>query len=98
MAPSGDEVHLHWSEWLFRRLREAGVDDPAVDMWAAIYDHDTDALERAMQQGADPNETDASVIGRHSQLLRERFPYELAQFERAGIATPPLLVAAMNLP
>lgn len=70
------------TQLLIRRLAELEVDDPAVTMWIGIYDGDADRVRIALEQGADPNERNSQVILRHASILRQRFPLEMAGWER----------------
>jgi hypothetical protein len=56
----------------FRAIRDAGVDDPEVDMFIAVLSPGdaADALNDALHRGADLGATDLRVLTRHAETTR----------------------------
>jgi hypothetical protein len=55
----------------FRHLKAKGVTDPNVDMFLAVFDNDTDALEAALLAGANKSITDLEVLDEHAADLTD---------------------------
>jgi hypothetical protein len=55
----------------FRHLKLKGIADPNVDMFLAVFDNDTDALQQAVEAGADLSVTDGSVLAAHEADLAD---------------------------
>jgi hypothetical protein len=59
--------------WKFKHLKMKGVVDPNVDMFVAVLESDPEALEAALEAGADVNITDTQVL--------TAYEVELADFD-----------------
>ena len=54
----------------FQFLKDHGVNDPDVDMFLALGASDREALQDAIDRGADINTTDTKVLGRYAPQLK----------------------------
>lgn len=62
-----DERRLRLYELYFRCLRKNFPEDKEIKMWLATIDNDVKALNEALEQGANPNTTDADIWNRYSK-------------------------------
>lgn len=52
-------------------LKRIGVEDPDIDLFLAVSDGDTKALQSAIDRGANVNVTDSEVLRRHAEKLKD---------------------------
>jgi hypothetical protein len=64
-----DDSREYLLKCAMKALRDAGVDDPEVDLFDAVLRNDLPLLKSALRRGADPNVRDARVIRRHFKRL-----------------------------
>jgi len=55
-------------ELFFRAVRRH-IEDPDIDVFLAVFDNDTERLEKAVAAGADVNITDTALWNRHNRIL-----------------------------
>jgi len=61
----------HSAEHLLRKLKEAGVNDPRVDLFVAVFDNDIESVKDALFRGADKSVTDAWLLQHYAEKLKE---------------------------
>lgn len=64
-------------------LRDAGIDDPNLDLFLSAVTGDTELLEKALARGADVNLKDKQLVSKYRDVLQKNCPDVLKKWDGA---------------
>jgi hypothetical protein len=68
---SSQQANVNEGIKVLGRLMAAGVQDPDIDLWLAVSANDPEALQAALQTGANPSVTLETLLARHRDRIEQ---------------------------